>query len=170
MAGACNTLNSHCSKEGGGVDNPDSIETHYIYSDSVDDIIMKPTTVRLYQMPTPIKDTIDTTEMDSLLVFPIEKKHGKLSKKEKELLAFVIGDEKQYRRNYAPIRQPFIPIFALEFIKNNQCAYYFVSLGTGEVAIADSKGKLQFYLVKDANMIERWYDYVLLEKTKNDKR
>ena len=108
-----------------------------------------------------VRDSGEVAFNDSLFNYPIDTVIGKLDKKEKILLDFVISDKKQYRKDYDPIRQPFHPNFALEFIKRKQRAYYFVSFGTGEVAIVDTSGNFKFYLMKDSKLMKRWYDHVM---------
>lgn len=108
-----------------------------------------------------MRDTQKVTSNDSLFDYPIENDLGSLTKTEKVLLNFVIDDKSQYRIEYSPIRQPFNPDFVLEFSSKKQCAYLFVSFGTGEIAIADVNGFFKFYLMSNSSIMERWYDYVM---------
>ena len=115
-----------------------------------------------------IRDSTDAGQVDSLFNYPIKKYFGKLKQDEKTLLHFIISNTQQYRTNYTLIRQPFNPDFALEFTQRKQTIYYFVSFGTGEIAIADIRGHFKFFLMSDVRTIERWYDYILIERTKNN--
>lgn len=169
LVGACNTtIHSSDSKELEVAEQNDSVQRYCIYNDSVDNILMHSSNVKLYQMFSLIRDSVDASQKDSLFIYPIKKKLGKLKKEGKHLLHFIISDTKQYRTNYTPIRQPFNPDFALEFTKGKQTAYYFVSFGTGEIAIADITGHFKFFLMSDAHTIERWYDNILIERTKTN--
>lgn len=133
----------------------------FIHSDSVDNVIMHASVIKLYQMEGFFSDSTITNSSDSLFDYVIKKDYGKLNVKEKELLYFALGDNECYKKNYAPIKQPFSPNFTITFIKGKEKVYFLVSLGTGEVAIVDNNSKFSFYLMKDANIIERWYNYIL---------
>ena len=117
-----------------------------------------------------VRDSMETSRKDSLFNYPIQREIGKLDKKTKNLLDFIISDETQYRSEYNPIRQPFNPTFALEFIRNKQRAFYFVSFGTGELAVADENGQFKFFLMRDSEIMKRWYSNVLAEKEKSNNK
>lgn len=171
IAGACSTT-LHPPTAGSSLttEKSDSSESSCIYNDSIDNILMHPSKVTLYQMCSLVRDSIEASQKDSLFNYPIETKIGKLKKKEKVLLDFIIRDKKLYRKNYPLIRQPFNPDFALFFSKGKQSVFYFTSFGTGEIAIADIKGNFKFFLMNDAHPMKRWYNYVLSSRTKKDKK
>lgn len=171
LTGACNTLKSLTSEKS-EVEETDSVEAvHYIYNDSVDKIIKHPSSVKLYQMVGLVRDSAETISKDSLFNYLIDREIGILDKKTKILLDFIISDETQYRSEYNPIRQPFNPTFALEFTRNKQHVFYFVSFGTGELAIADENGQFEFYLMRDSEIMKRWYSHVLaVKKQSNNKK
>lgn len=160
--GACHSVLSPIEKRMASVDKSgDSLAVSCIYNDSIDSIILFHSAVRVYQTMSLVRDSIEASLKDSLFNFPIDTVWGELSDREAMILDFVISDINLYKSDYAPIRQPFNPTFALEFVKEKQKAYYMVSFGTGEVAIADSIGNLKFFLLKDIRQIERWYDLLL---------
>lgn len=140
------------------------VPNHYIYKDSVDKVIRYSSCIKLYQMLGLVRDSAETNGKDSLFNYPIDRKIGKLNKKARILLDFILSDTTQYRREYYPIRQPFNPTFALEFIRNKQCVFYFISFGTGELAIADENGQFKFFLMRDSEIVKRWYRNVLEAK------
>lgn len=148
----------------------DSTEITWIYNDSIDNILMHPSNVKMYQIISFVSDSVDARQADSLFNYPIYKKIGKIKKDEKILLHFVISDLRQYRKDYPPVRQPFNPDFALEFTKGKETAYYFVSFGTGEIAIADIVGQFKFFLMNDSRIMERWYAHILLKRAKNNSK
>lgn len=166
---ACHNVNYPVSDETDATNTNDSTEVNYIHSDSIDRIIMLASDIRLYQMEGFFSDSSNTGKHDSLFNYVIKKDYGKLIENEKELLYFALGETKDYQKNYAPIKQPFRPIFTIEFNKGKQTAYFFVSLGTGEVAIADKNRAYTFYQIKNSSIIERWYDYVLKKRIQNKK-
>lgn len=170
LIGACNTFKSQSSEEAKVELFDSAIVTHCIYNDSVDKIIRYSSSVKVYQMVGLIRDSVETNEKDSLFNYPIDREIGKLDKKMKNLLDFIISDETQYRSEYNPIRQPFNPTFALEFIRNKQKAFYFVSFGTGELAIADENRQFKFFLMRDSEIMKRWYSNVLTTKEKSNNK
>lgn len=88
--------------------------------------------------------------------YEIKKNVGLLERDERKILSFIISDKNWYIKDYAPIRQPFHPNIALEFIYKESKAFMFVSFGTEEIAIADVTGKLKFYQMKDKRLMARW--------------
>lgn len=171
IAGACSTtLHPPTAGTPLTTEKSDSIESSYIYNDSIDNILLQPSNVTLYQMCSLVRDSVEASQKDSLFNYPIEAKIGKLKKKEKILLDFIIRDKRLYRKNYPHIRQPFNPDFALLFSKGKRSVFYFMSFGTGEIAIADTNGNFKFFLMNDAHPMKRWYNYVLSLRTKKDKK
>ena len=170
LMGACNTFKSQASEKEIESRSDGVTAVHCIYNDSIDKIIRYPSCVKLYQMVGLVRDSAEVNEKDSLFNYPIDWEIGKLDKKMKLLLDFIISDETQYRSEYNPIRQPFNPTFALEFIRNKQKAFYFVSFGTGELAVADEKGQFKFFLMRDSEIMKRWYSNVLATKEKSNNK
>lgn len=117
-----------------------------------------------------VRDSTETSGKDSLFNYPIDREIGKLDKRMRGILDFIISDETQYRSEYNPIRQPFNPTFALEFIRNKQRAYYFISFGTGELAVANEDGQFKFFLMRDSEIMKRWYSNVLTIKEKSNNK
>lgn len=170
IVGACNTVHKLSTTElSEAIEKSDSTSEPCIYNDSIDNILMHPTNVTMYQMCRLVKDSAMSNQKDSLFNYPIDKKIGKLKMREKVLLDFVIRDKKLYRKDYPQIRQPFNPDFALMFSSGKQSAFFFTSFGTGEVAIADINGNFKFFLMNDVNPMIRWYNYVLSLRTKKNK-
>lgn len=134
--------------------NTDSVSV--IYSDSVDSIIMDATKVRIYDMADFVIVHDSIGQKDSLFNYEIKKDIGLLEKDEKIILLFIVSDKNWYIKNYAPIRQPFHPNIALEFISMKRRAFMFVSFGTEEIAISDTMGNFKFYQMYDKRPIARW--------------
>lgn len=163
--GACHSVLSPIEKKTASLAKAgDSLAVSCIYSDSVDSIILLHSDIKMYKTMSLVRDSMEASQKDSLFNYPIDTIIRKLSEREIMILDFIISDRNLYKSDYAPIRQPFNPTFALEFIKENKKAYYMVSLGTGEVAIADNIGNSKFFLLKDISQIERWYDMFLESK------
>lgn len=132
-------------------------KTIAIYNDSVDAILLNPNRIRLYTMKGFVTDTVsEEAKTDSIFNYPIQQKTGIASSTMQRILLFIIGDHALYKKNYAPIRQPFHPNLTLEFAKGKKRIYYFISFGTNEVAIADENGSFRFFLFKDTRLLARW--------------
>lgn len=171
IAGACNTtLHSPTTETSDTSEENDSTEIFSIYNDSIDNILMHPSNISLYQMCSLVRDSSVASQKDSLFNYPIDVKMGKLKPKERILLDFIIRDKGLYRTDYSPIRQPFNPNFVLKFSKGKQCAYYLVSFGTGEIAITDADGHFKLFLMNDMRLMERWYNYVLSRTTLKEEK
>lgn len=152
---SCALFKSSCSQSTNiNSINADSLSV--IYSDSVDSIILNPTKVRLYEMADFVisEDTIE--ERDSLFTFLIKKDIGFLNDDCREILLFIISDRKWYIKNYAPVKQPFHPNIALEFLCRKKRAFMFISFGTEEVAIASNDGIFSYYQMRNMRLMARW--------------
>lgn len=132
----------------------------FIYNDSVDSILLKPDKICLYQMKGLIQTDSVEKACDSIFNYKIQKTDGIISKDMQQILLFIIEDKKQYQKDYEPIRQPFHPNITIEFIQGEKKIYYFISLGTNEVAIADERRNFQFYLFKTPNLLIRWLNKI----------
>ena len=64
----------------------------------------------------------------------------------------------------SPIRQPFNPNYVLEFSKDDMKAFYWVSLGTGEIALSDSKGNFKCFIMRDFERIDSLFRNVIKNK------
>lgn len=130
--------------------------TIVIYSDSLDHIILNAENVIFYEMDDFIisYDSIETP--DSLFKYRVKKNMGELEYDERRILFFIISDKNWYIKNYAPIRQPFHPNIAIEFICKRGTAFMFVSFGTEEVAVSDALGNFKFYQMRGKRLMARW--------------
>lgn len=152
---SCTLFKNSCSHH--LVDNlADNDSTSVIYSDSIDSIIINASKVRVYRMVdfSALRDSVGTR--DSLFNYVIKRDAGLLGKDEKAVLSFIISDKKWYIKRYAPIRQPFHPNIALEFMLGKCKAFMFISFGTEEVAISDVEGDFKFYQMYDKRPMARW--------------
>ncbi len=148
-------------------DSIDFFHDHYIiYSDSINDIIRSAKTTRFYKMAPLVRDTTRACPKDSLLNFPILKKLGKLSRKEKYLVDFVIDDGSLYELDYQAIRQPFNPDYIIEYKHKGHIAHCLISFGSGEIAIADKNKILIIYHMHNSYFIERCCNFITLNRTK----
>lgn len=127
-----------------------------IYNDSVDRIYLSADKVRVYDMTDITVPYDSTVQKDSLFKYEINKNIGLLDKEEKSILTFIISDKNWYIKQYAPIRQPFHPNIAFEFINREFKAFMFISFGTEEIAISDIKGNMKFYQMRDKVSMVRW--------------
>lgn len=127
-----------------------------IYTDSVDAIILKAEKVYIYDMADFVVPDDSIRPKNCLFNYEVKKDIGLLKKDEKEILSFIVSDKNWYIKNYAPVRQPFHPNIALEFIHKKDKAFMFVSFGTEEVAIADATGKFKFYQIRNKHLMARW--------------
>ena len=160
---SCTSPNSS-SKELSFLDNSnDSIETAYLYSDSIDNIIDSSNVVNFYLMMGLVRDSIDAVKKDLLFNYQIEKKIGELSKTDLDKMKILI-DPKLYMYETSPIRQPFNPNYVLEFSKDDMKAFYWVSLGTGEIALSDSKGNFKCFIMRDFERIDSLFRNVIKNK------
>lgn len=142
-----------CNTVTGGTE-ADSLSV--IYSDSIDAILLKASKVRVYDMADFVENNDSTVKSDSLFNYRIKNEKGFLKDKEHNILSFILSDKYWYISKYAPIRQPFHPNFALEFIFKKEKAFVFVSFGTEEIAISDSTGHFRFFQMRDKRLIARW--------------
>lgn len=127
-----------------------------IYNDSIDDILLNAKKVLAYDMADFVQQNDSVIKRDSIFNYHVKKKIGPLNSKELNILSFIIGDKSWYIKKYNPVRRPFNPDFTLEFIQSKKHIYMFVSFGTEEVAISDSKGNFKFYKMKDKHILARW--------------
>lgn len=127
-----------------------------ICNDSIDAIVLNAENVGVYDMAdfTELQDS--TVRRDSLFNYGIRKNTGLLKSDERSILSFVISDKDWYIKDYAPVRQPFHPNIAFEFIRGRERAYMLVSFGTEEVAIYDVAGRLQSYQMREPRLMARW--------------
>ena len=134
--------------------NADSVKA--IYNDSVDNIFLNAGKVHIYEMADFTLSRHSAKQRDSLFNYEIHKDMGFLKTKEKAILAFIISDKNWYIKNYAPIRQPFHPNIAFEFVNQKHKAFMFISFGTEEIAISDREGNFRFYQMRDKLPMARW--------------
>jgi len=128
-----------------------------IFSDSIDSIVLNVSKIRLYDMASFVASSDSTTDKhDRLFNYTVKKNMGLLKKGQKDILHFIISDKNWYIKDYAPIRQPFHPNIAMEFIYKRSKVFMFVSFGTEEIGIATSDGKFKFYLMRDKRPMVRW--------------
>lgn len=127
-----------------------------IYSDSLDAIILDASKVRFYDMAdfVVVRDSVEM--QDCLFKYKIKKDMGLLENEEKKVLSFIISDRTWYIKDYAPVRQPFHPNIAFEFVCKKNKAFMFVSFGTEEVAISDAEGNFKFYQMRGKRLMSRW--------------
>lgn len=152
---SCSLFKTSCTRNA-TTDVTDTDSLSVIYNDSIDDILIHANKIRLYDMADFIMSNDSIENTDSIFNYKIKKKIGLLKKKEKDILSFIISDRNWYIKDYAPVRQPFHPNLALEFIHKKANAFMFVSFGTGEVAISDIKGNFKFFRMQNNHLMERW--------------
>lgn len=127
-----------------------------IYNDSVDDILFNAKKVLAYDMADFVQQSDFAIIGDTIFNYQVKKKIGPINNKELNILSFIIADKSWYIKEYNPVRRPFSPDFTLEFIHKKRHVYMFVSFGTEEVAIADSKGNFKFYQMRNKHILARW--------------
>lgn len=104
-----------------------------------------------------ITDSAATVQKrDSLYQYAIDSLIGPIVGKDLDILKFILNDNRLYNSEYEPIRQPFCPNFAIEFVNKNDTTIYLVSFNTDELAVNNSDHKLQYYKMTETQNIARW--------------
>lgn len=152
---SCTLFKTSCIQRSSN-NHDDTDSTLVIYNDSLDSIILNASYVRIYDMTDFVMSHDSTGKMASLFNYKIKKDIGLLEDDERKILYFIISDKNWYIKNYAPIRQPFLPNIALEFTCKKNKAFMFVSFGTEEIAISDAVGNFKFYQMRGKRLIARW--------------
>ena len=160
--GACTSFHSSSQQLVEIADVSDSIETSFLYNDSVDNIIKESTNIRVFEMMGLVRDSIEALSKDSLFNFPIENIIEDINLSDAKDLNEIVNS-KLYRQATTSIRQPFNPNYALRFSKDSLEAYYFVSFGTGEIAISDAKGIIKFFQMRDLQIIDSIFKNITKE-------
>lgn len=155
---SCSCLRKHSSQEIQTGENTPNLSP--IYSDSLDVIFKETDKVRVYEVYNFIDSHDNNIRGDSLFNYKIKKNLGILKKKEFEILSFIITDPNLLNPNYAPVRQPFHPNIILEFTKGKHKGYMLLSFGSEEVGVADDKGNLKYYEMKNMRLLARWASLV----------
>ncbi|MBP3472484.1 MAG: hypothetical protein J6K41_09685 [Paraprevotella sp.] len=112
--------------------------------------------IRFYDMADFVVSHDSVERQDSLFKYKVKKDMGLLESDERKILSFIISDKDWYIKDYAPVRQPFHPNIAFEFVCKKSKAFMFVSFGTEEVAISDAEGNFKYYQMRGKRQMARW--------------
>lgn len=161
---SCSLTKTTCEVEATATETTGSRSIPFVYSDSIDAIFTADCEVHLYDMAD-FMASDSTMLLDSVFTYKIKKDMGILGKEEKGILRFIISDKQWYIKDYAPIRQPFHPNITVEFIQGKSKAFMFFSFGSEEVAIADEKGGLKFFQMREKRQLARWASLIFPDES-----
>lgn len=118
----------------------------------------------MYKLEGILRDTSIKQKRDSFMGYPIVTKYGKIKKKNKNIIDFVLKDTSLYIENYAPARQPFAPNYAIEYLSKKKTISFLFSFGSGEIAVREDKESYKFFHMRDSKAIRRVIEYTKEKK------